>query len=274
MFPKNISRVGDATRVINEGEAAPVTAKITFQDLNFYYGDMHALKAISLPIYEKCVTAVIGPSGCGKSTLLRVINRIYDIYPRHRASGKVMLGQKNIFDPSLDVNLLRKKVGMVFQKPTPFPMSVFDNVAYGIRLYEKLSSRHLADRVEQALHRAGLWNEVRTDLKKSGLSLSGGQQQRLCIARAIAVGPEVLLMDEPTSALDPASTARIESLITELRSNYTIIIVTHNLQQAARISDYTAFMYLGELIEYGPTRDLFEAPTNPRTRDYVSGRFG
>ena len=250
------------------------TEKMTVRDLRFYYGDSQALKSLSLPLYENHVTAFIGPSGCGKSTLLRVLNRMYDLYPNQRAEGEVMLDGANILDPHQDVNLLRSKVGMVFQKPTPFPMTIFDNIAFGIQLYERPSRSELADRVEAALTKAALWDEVKDKLRASGLSLSGGQQQRLCIARTVAVQPEVVLLDEPASALDPISTAKIEELIDELKHEYTIAIVTHNMQQAARVSDYTAFMYLGELVEYDETNKMFTAPSDRRTQDYITGRFG
>ena len=248
--------------------------KIQIRDLNFYYKKFHALKGINLSLYDKRVTAFIGPSGCGKSTLLRILNRIYQLYPDQRAEGQVMVDGRNILDPGVDLNLLRAKIGMVFQKPTPFPMSIYDNVAFGIRLYEKLSATDLDERVESAIRRAALWDEVKDKLKQSGLSLSGGQQQRLCIARAVAVKPEILLLDEPASALDPISTQRIEELINELKSDYCIVIVTHNMQQAARSSDYTAFMYLGELIEFDDTEKIFTHPKNKRTEDYITGRFG
>ena len=248
--------------------------KISVQKLDFFYGAFKALKGVSLDIPAKSVTAFIGPSGCGKSTLLRVLNRIYELYPNQRAAGKVMLDGTNILARGTDLNLLRAKVGMVFQKPTPFPMTIFDNIAFGIRLYENLSAADLRDRVQMALHRAALWDEVKDKLRASGLSLSGGQQQRLCIARSIATNPEVILLDEPCSALDPISTARVEELIEELRSDYTIAIVTHNLQQAARVSQKTAFMFLGELIEYDDTPKIFENPSQERTKDYITGRFG
>ena len=248
--------------------------KISVQNLEFYYGRTKALKNVSLDIPEKSVTAFIGPSGCGKSTLLRVLNRIYELYPNQRAVGKVLLDGNNILVGGVDLNLLRAKVGMVFQKPTPFPMTIFENIAFGIRLYENLPQAQMRDRVMQALEKAALWGEVKDKLNASGLSLSGGQQQRLCIARSIATNPEVILLDEPCSALDPISTARVEELIEELRSDYTIAIVTHNLQQAARVSQQTAFMFLGELIEYAPTEQIFENPGQERTRDYVTGRFG
>jgi phosphate transport system ATP-binding protein len=248
--------------------------KVVIKDLHFYYRNYEALKGINLELYDRRVTAFIGPSGCGKSTLLRILNRIYDLYPGQRATGQVMIDGKDILDPRQDLNLLRARVGMVFQKPTPFPMSIYDNIAFGIRLYESLSAQELDSRVEQALHRAALWDEVKDKLKQSGLSLSGGQQQRLCIARAIAVKPEVLLLDEPCSALDPLSTQRVEELIAELKSDYTIAIVTHNMQQAARSSDYTAFMYLGQLIEFDETEAIFTHPKERQTEDYITGRFG
>jgi phosphate transport system ATP-binding protein len=248
--------------------------KVAIRNLNFYYGNFLALKEINLSLRDKRVTAFIGPSGCGKSTLLRVLNRIYGLYPGQRATGEVLVDGVNILDPKQDLNLLRARIGMVFQKPTPFPMSIFDNVAFGIRLYESLSNGDLQDRVEQALRRAALWEEVKDKLRQSGLSLSGGQQQRLCVARAIAVRPEVILLDEPTSALDPLSTQKIEELIDELKSDYCIAIVTHNMQQAARSSDYTAFMYLGELIEFSETEALFTHPRKKQTEDYITGRFG
>jgi phosphate transport system ATP-binding protein len=250
------------------------TATIDVSDLNFFYGSFHALKNINLHIGEKKVTAFIGPSGCGKSTLLRTLNRMYDLYPGQRAEGKIMYHGRNVLDPDLDVNMLRAKVGMVFQKPTPFPMSVYDNIAFGVRLYENMSKGEMDERVEWALKKAALWGEVKDKLNKSGLSLSGGQQQRLCIARSVAVKPDVLLLDEPTSALDPISTAKIEELIAELKEDYTITIVTHNMQQAARCSDYTAYMYLGELIEFGETDQIFINPTRKETQDYITGRFG
>jgi phosphate transport system ATP-binding protein len=248
--------------------------RISIKSLSFYYGANQALKDISLLVYARRVTAFIGPSGCGKSTLLRVLNRMYDLYPNQRAEGEVMLDGENILSPDLDVNLLRARIGMVFQKPTPFPMSIYENIAFGIRLYEKLPRSELDGRVETALRRAALWNEVKDKLSTSGLSLSGGQQQRLCIARTVAVEPEVILLDEPASALDPISTAKIEELIDELKDHYTIVIVTHNMQQAARVSDFTAFMYLGELIEFGTTTKMFTNPRDRRTQDYITGRFG
>jgi phosphate transport system ATP-binding protein len=247
---------------------------IDIEGLNFYYGAFQGLKNVNLNIHEKKVTAFIGPSGCGKSTLLRTLNRMYDLYPGQRAEGSIMYRGKNILDADQDVNLLRAKVGMVFQKPTPFPMSIYDNVAFGVRLYENMSKGELDERVEWALKKAALWTEVKDKLKQSGLSLSGGQQQRLCIARGVAVKPDVLLLDEPTSALDPISTVKIEELIHELKREYTIAIVTHNMQQAARCSDYTAYMYLGELVEFGETDLIFLNPSRTETQDYITGRFG
>ena len=249
-------------------------AKVTARGLNFYYGDNHALKNINLTLGTNRVTAFIGPSGCGKSTLLRIFNRMYDLYPGQRATGQLMLDQTNILDPKLDLNLLRARVGMVFQKPTPFPMTIYENIAFGIRLYEKISRSEMDDRVEKALRGGALWNEVKDKLAANGLSLSGGQQQRLCIARTVAVKPEVILFDEPCSALDPISTAKIEELIDELKQEYTIVIVTHNMQQAARVSDFTAFMYLGELVEFGATETIFTTPRDKRTQAYITGRFG
>ena len=247
---------------------------VVVTDVEKHYGDFHALKDINLDIPEKRVTALIGPSGCGKSTLLRIYNRIYALYPKLNASGEVMLDGENILDPKYPMNRLRSKVGMVFQKPVPFPMTIFENVAYGIRHHEKLSKAELDLRVEQALRQAALWDEVKDKLKESGLGLSGGQQQRLCIARAVALKPDVLLLDEPTSALDPISTSRIEQLVEELKHDYTIAIVTHNMQQAARVSDYTAFMYLGDLIEHDRTEVIFSQPSKKQTEDYITGRFG
>jgi phosphate transport system ATP-binding protein len=248
--------------------------KMKVSDLNFYYGKFHALKNISLRVPEKRVTAFIGPSGCGKSTLLRVFNRMYELYPEHRAEGEVSVDGQNILTSKEDVALIRAKIGMIFQKPTPFPMSIYDNIAFGVRLFEKLSKSAMDDRVEWALRKAALWNEVKDKLPQSGTSLSGGQQQRLCIARGIAVRPEIILFDEPCSALDPISTAKIEELIDELKSDYTVAIVTHNMQQAARVSDYTAYMYLGELIEFGDTDQIFIKPARKETEDYITGRFG
>ena len=257
------------------GQAAeqPV-AKAEIKDLRFYYRDYEALKGINLTLHDKRVTSFIGPSGCGKSTLLRVLNRIYQLYPDQRATGQVLVDGQDILDPKQDLNLLRARIGMVFQKPTPFPMSIYDNIAFGIRLYETLGRAAMDERVEAALTKAALWNEVKDKLKASGLSLSGGQQQRLCIARAIALNPEILLLDEPASALDPISTQRIEELISELKSDYCIAIVTHNMQQAARSSDYTAFMYLGQLIEFDTTEAIFTHPRERQTEDYITGRFG
>ncbi|MGV8998127.1 MAG: phosphate ABC transporter ATP-binding protein PstB [Parvibaculaceae bacterium] len=248
--------------------------KIGVKNLDFHYGNFHALKDINISIPDRRVTAFIGPSGCGKSTLLRSLNRIYEMYPGQRASGEINIDGENILKPGADLTELRTKVGMVFQKPTPFPMSIFENVAFGIRLYEKLSRSDLEERVHWALSRAALWNEVKDKLNVIGTGLSGGQQQRLCIARAIAVKPQILLMDEPASALDPISTAKLEELIEELREEFCIVIVTHNMQQAARASDYTAFMYLGELVEFDTSEKIFTNPGNKRTRDYVTGRFG
>jgi phosphate transport system ATP-binding protein len=255
-------------------DVAALKNKVLIRNLNFFYGEAQALKDISLPLYEHKVTGFIGPSGCGKSTLLRVLNRIYDLYPRQRAEGEVLLDGEDILSSKQDLNLLRARIGMVFQKPTPFPMSIYENIAFGIRLYERLSRARLAERVESALQRAALWDEVKDKLDANGLSLSGGQQQRLCIARTVAVRPEVILLDEPCSALDPISTAKIEELIDELKDDYTIVIVTHNMQQAARVSDFTAFMYLGELAEFDLTSKLFTAPRDRRTQDYITGRFG
>lgn len=249
-------------------------AKISIRDLNVYYGNFHAIKNLSLTIPEGCVTAFIGPSGCGKSTLLRVLNRMYTLYPGQRAEGEVLIDSENILSPSVDEISLRSRVGMVFQRPTPFPMSIYDNIAYGIRLRENVSKSELDDRVEWSLKKAALWNDVHAKLNQPGTSLSGGQQQRLCIARGIAVKPEVLLLDEPCSALDPISTAKIEDLIEELKNDYTVVIVTHSMQQAARVSDYTAFLYLGELIEAGKTEDIFTRPQKKATEDYITGRFG
>jgi phosphate transport system ATP-binding protein len=260
-------------RVVPVAEPVPLQ-KAVMRNVDFFYGSFRALKNVSLPLHDKRVTAFIGPSGCGKSTLLRILNRIYELYPEQRATGEVLVDGENILAAGLDVNLLRAKIGMVFQKPTPFPMSIYDNIAFGIRLYERLSRSELDDRIESALRRAALWDEVKDKLRQSGLSLSGGQQQRLCIARAVAVQPEILLLDEPASALDPLSTQRIEELIAELKSDYCIAIVTHNMQQAARSSDYTAFMYLGELIEFDETERIFTRPAQKQTEDYITGRFG
>jgi len=250
-----------------------LTEKITVRNLKFFYGSTLALKDISLPLYERQVTAFIGPSGCGKSTLLRVLNRMYDLYPNQRAEGEVMFDGENVLDMK-DLNLLRSRIGMVFQKPTPFPMTIYENIAFGIRLYERLPKSEVDGRVESALEKAALWKEVKDKLHSSGLSLSGGQQQRLCIARTVAIRPEVILFDEPCSALDPISTAKVEELIDELKNEFTIAIVTHNMQQAARVSQRTAFMYLGELVEFGVTQKLFTNPSDKRTQDYITGRFG
>ncbi len=249
-------------------------AKLAVRGLDFYYDQFHALKNIAMDIPERQVTALIGPSGCGKSTLLRVFNRIYALYPKLRAEGEVLLDGDNVLDARYPLNRLRSKVGMVFQKPVPFPMTIFENVAYGIRHHERLGRKQMEERVEQALHHAALWDEVKDKLKQSALGLSGGQQQRLCIARAVALKPEVILFDEPTSALDPISTSRIEQLVEELKRDYTIVIVTHNMQQAARVSDHTAFMYLGELIEHDRTEVIFSNPSKQQTEDYITGRFG
>ena len=254
--------------------APPAASKITVRKLNFYYGAYRALTNVDLEIAVKRITAFIGPSGCGKSTLLRTFNRMYDLYPGHYATGEIMLNGRNILDSKQDVIALRARVGMVFQKPTPFPMSIYENIAFGVKLYERPSRVEMDERVEWALRQAALWDEAKDKLRQSGLSLSGGQQQRLCIARAVAVRPEVLLLDEPTSALDPISTAKIEELLNELKTDYTIVIVTHNMQQAARVSDYTAYMYLGELIEFGDTDQLFIKPMSKQTEDYITGRFG
>ena len=252
---------------------APINA-LEVRNLNFYYGTFQGLKEINLDIEQGKVTAFIGPSGCGKSTLLRTLNRMYDLYPGQRAEGEINFYGQNILSPGQDLNLLRSRIGMVFQKPTPFPMSIYENIAFGVRLYEKLSRSEMDERVEWALNKAALWNEAKDKLNQSGLSLSGGQQQRLCIARGVAVKPSVILLDEPTSALDPISTGKIEELIHELKHEYTIAIVTHNMQQAARVSDYTAYMYLGSLIEYGKTDEIFIKPKRKETEDYITGRFG
>ena len=247
--------------------------KLDVNELDFYYGKTHALKAVSIPFAEKAVTALIGPSGCGKSTLLRTLNRMFDLYPGQRATGRIMLDGENILKSS-NLNLLRSRIGMVFQKPTPFPMSIYDNVAFGVRLYERLSKPDMDARIEDSLRRAALWDEVKDKLGHSGHGLSGGQQQRLCVARGIAVRPEILLLDEPTSALDPISSAKLEETVTQLKADYTIVIVTHNLGQAARVSDYTGFMYLGELVEFGETATMFTRPATKRASDYITGRFG
>jgi phosphate transport system ATP-binding protein len=260
---------------VGDAEVAETgVSKIGIRNLSFFYGSFQGLRNISMDIPEKQVTAFIGPSGCGKSTLLRTLNRMYSLYPEQRAEGEILLNGQNVLDPKQDLNALRGQVGMVFQKPTPFPMSIYDNIAFGVKLYESLNKSDMDARVEWALKKAALWNEAKDKLNQSGLSLSGGQQQRLCIARGIAVKPEVLLLDEPTSALDPISTARIEELVSELRTDYTIVIVTHNMQQAARVSQHTAYMYLGELVEFTPTAQIFVKPKDRRTEDYITGRFG
>jgi phosphate transport system ATP-binding protein len=259
---------------MNSSSNTPAVNAIEIKNLNFFYGSFQGLKDINLDILERKVTAFIGPSGCGKSTLLRTLNRMYDLYPGQRAEGVINFYDENILEPGKDVNLLRSRIGMVFQKPTPFPMSIYENIAFGVRLYERLSKAEMDERVEWALNKAALWNEAKDKLNQSGLSLSGGQQQRLCIARGVAVKPSVLLLDEPTSALDPISTAKIEELINELKKDYTIAIVTHNMQQAARVSDFTAYMYLGELVEYGKTDQIFIKPAKKETEDYITGRFG
>ncbi|MDP8998465.1 MAG: phosphate ABC transporter ATP-binding protein PstB [Pseudomonadota bacterium] len=255
-------------------QTSSLPSKMEARDLSFFYGTSKALKNVSLPLYQNKVTSIIGPSGCGKSTLLRIFNRIYELYPNQRAEGELTLSGGNVLAPTVDLNMLRAKVGMVFQKPTPFPLSIYDNIAFGIRLYERLGKAEMDQRVEAALRGAALWDEVKDKLNANGASLSGGQQQRLCIARTVAVKPEVILFDEPCSALDPISTARIEELIDELKQTYTIAIVTHSMQQAVRVSDYTAFMYLGELVEFGVTSQVFTTPKDKRTQDYITGRFG
>ncbi len=265
--------MANVTLPASEVKPTPVT-QLTMRNLNFYYGGFHALKNINMDVYKSRVTAFIGPSGCGKSTLLRTLNRMYSLYPEQRAEGELLLDGKNLLDRDLDINELRARIGMVFQKPTPFPMSIYDNIAFGVRLHERMSRAQMDDRVEWALQRSALWNEVKDKLGQSGMSLSGGQQQRLCIARGIAVKPEILLLDEPTSALDPISTLRIEELIHDLKKEFTIVIVTHNMQQAARVSDYTAYMYLGELIEFDFTDTIFIKPKKKETEDYITGRFG
>jgi phosphate transport system ATP-binding protein len=259
---------------VREGASVDTVPKLQVRDLNFYYGAFHALKSISLDVPERRVTAFIGPSGCGKSTLLRTFNRMYSLYPEQRAEGEVLMGGENLLDSKQDVALLRAKIGMVFQKPTPFPMSIYENIAFGVRLFERMGKRDMDERVEWALSRAALWDEVKDKLKQNGNSLSGGQQQRLCIARGIAIKPEVLLLDEPCSALDPISTARIEELIHELKNDYTVVIVTHNMQQAARVSDFTGYMFLGELVEFDVTDSIFIKPKRQETEDYITGRFG
>lgn len=263
-----------ATGMSSEAATSALPVRIAVRNLSFFYGAFAGLKDISLDFHDRKVTALIGPSGCGKSTLLRTFNRIYSLYPDQRAEGEILLEGQNILDGSIDVNELRARIGMVFQKPTPFPMSIYDNIAFGIRLLEKPPKSELDGRIEEALRKAALWNEVKDKLRQSGTSLSGGQQQRLCIARTVAQRPEVVLLDEPTSALDPISTGRIEELIDQLREDFTIVIVTHNMQQAARISQFTAFMYLGELIEFSPTEKMFMNPAKKQTQDYITGRFG
>lgn len=258
----------------NQANSTPLANAIEIRDLNFYYGKFQGLKNIHLNVAERKVTAFIGPSGCGKSTLLRAINRMYSLYPGQRAEGQINFYGQNILDPKQDLNMLRARIGMVFQKPTPFPMSIYDNIAFGVRLYQSLTKADLDERVEWALTKAALWGEVKDKLAQSGLSLSGGQQQRLCIARSVAVKPSVILLDEPTSALDPISTAKVEDLLHELKADYTVAIVTHNMQQAARVSDFTAFMYLGELVEFGATDKIFVKPQRKETEDYITGRFG
>ena len=267
------SQGGNEETTIQHSDQVAVNA-LEVRNLNFYYGAFQGLKNINLDIEQGKVTAFIGPSGCGKSTLLRTLNRMYDLYPGQRAEGEINFYGQNILEPGQDLNLLRSRIGMVFQKPTPFPMSIYENIAFGVRLYEKLSRSEMDERVEWALNKAALWNEAKDKLNQSGLSLSGGQQQRLCIARGVAVKPSVILLDEPTSALDPISTGKIEELINELKHEYTIAIVTHNMQQAARVSDYTAYMYLGSLVEYGKTDEIFIKPKRKETEDYITGRFG
>lgn len=275
MFHSDINQGNaESEQGANVSSNTPAVNAIEIKNLNFFYGSFQGLKNINLNILERKVTAFIGPSGCGKSTLLRTLNRMYDLYPGQRAEGEINFYNENILEPGNDVNLLRSRIGMVFQKPTPFPMSIYENIAFGVRLYERLSKAEMDERVEWALNKAALWNESKDKLNQSGLSLSGGQQQRLCIARGVAVKPSVLLLDEPTSALDPISTAKIEELINELKKDYTIAIVTHNMQQAARVSDFTAYMYLGELVEYGKTDQIFIKPAKKETEDYITGRFG
>jgi phosphate transport system ATP-binding protein len=275
MFDLNqIDSQGGKVETTNQQSGQAVINALEVRNLNFYYGSFQGLKDINLDIEQGKVTAFIGPSGCGKSTLLRTLNRMYDLYPGQRAEGEINFYGQNILEPGQDLNLLRSRIGMVFQKPTPFPMSIYENIAFGVRLYEKLSRSEMDERVEWALNKAALWNEAKDKLNQSGLSLSGGQQQRLCIARGVAVKPSVMLLDEPTSALDPISTGKIEELINELKHEYTIAIVTHNMQQAARVSDYTAYMYLGSLVEYGKTDEIFIKPKRKETEDYITGRFG
>ena len=269
-----VARERDPSAITGTMDPSREEVQILVRDFNFYYGKFHALKNINLEMYKNRVTAFIGPSGCGKSTLLRTFNRMYELYPEQRAEGQLMMDGKNILDRDVDLIDLRARVGMVFQKPTPFPMSIYENIAFGVSMHERLPRGLMQERVEWALRKGALWDEVKDKLDQSGMSLSGGQQQRLCIARCIAVKPEVILLDEPTSALDPISTARIEELITELKKDFTIVIVTHNMQQAARVSDYTAYMYLGDLVEVGPTDSIFIKPKNKATEDYITGRFG
>ncbi len=274
---ENVSHNSMTETMLPAGLTTPLideTARVSIRNLNFYYGATHALKNINIDYADRKTTAMIGPSGCGKSTLLRILNRMYDLYPGQRAEGEVLLGGQNIIAPGVDLNQLRRKVGMVFQKPTPFPKSIYENVVFGVRLHEKLSKAELDERVEWALTRAALWGEVKDRLSASAIGLSGGQQQRLCIARSIAVRPEVLLLDEPTSALDPISTLKIEELVDELKKDFTIVIVTHNMQQAGRCADQVAFFYLGELVEVGPSSQIFTAPRERRTQEYITGRFG
>jgi phosphate transport system ATP-binding protein len=259
---------------VSDGPRPVQRIKIETRNLSFFYGKFQAIKNVNLDIPENQVTAFIGPSGCGKSTLLRMFNRMYELYPDQRADGEINIDGENILTSKKNVSLIRAKIGMVFQKPTPFPMSIYENIAFGVRLYEKLGRAEMDERVEASLTRAGLWGEVKDKLQQGGMSLSGGQQQRLCIARGIAIKPEVLLLDEPTSALDPISTAKVEELVTELKKDYTVVIVTHNMQQAARVSDYTAYMYLGEMIEFGETNQIFLKPKRQETEDYITGRFG
>jgi phosphate transport system ATP-binding protein len=275
MFDLNqIDSHGGMVETIDQQSDQAAINAIEVRNLNFFYGAFQGLKNINLDIEQGKVTAFIGPSGCGKSTLLRTLNRMYDLYPGQRAEGEINFYGQNILEPGQDLNLLRSRIGMVFQKPTPFPMSIYENIAFGVRLYEKLSRSEMDERVEWALNKAALWNESKDKLNQSGLSLSGGQQQRLCIARGVAVKPSVMLLDEPTSALDPISTGKIEELINELKHEYTIAIVTHNMQQAARVSDYTAYMYLGSLVEFGKTDEIFIKPKRKETEDYITGRFG
>jgi phosphate transport system ATP-binding protein len=275
MFDLNkIDGQGGSVEASNQQNGQAAVNALEVRNLNFFYGAFQGLKNINLDIEQGKVTAFIGPSGCGKSTLLRTLNRMYDLYPGQRAEGEINFYGQNILEPGQDLNLLRSRIGMVFQKPTPFPMSIYENIAFGVRLYEKLSRSEMDERVEWALNKAALWTEAKDKLNQSGLSLSGGQQQRLCIARGVAVKPSVILLDEPTSALDPISTGKIEELINELKHEYTIAIVTHNMQQAARVSDYTAYMYLGSLVEYGKTDEIFIKPKRKETEDYITGRFG